>query len=42
MNNQDRNAKGYCVNNCLELPRSATENFKKETMLDFKYNVSGV
>lgn len=30
MNNQDRNAKRYCVNNFLELPRSVTEGFLKE------------
>lgn len=37
MNNQDRNAERYCVNNFLELPRSVTEGFLKEKS---QYDVS--
>lgn len=35
MNSQHRKAKGYHVNNCLEVPRRVTEGFLKEKMLDF-------
>lgn len=34
MNIQHRKAKGYYVNNCLEVPRRVIEGFLKEKMLD--------
>jgi hypothetical protein len=34
MNSQQGNAKGYCLNNCLEVPKSVTEGFLKEELLD--------
>lgn len=40
MNKQHMKAKGYCVNNCLEVPRSVKEDFLKEKVLDSEY-VSG-
>lgn len=41
MNKQLMKAKGYCVNNCLEVPRSVKDDFLEEKVLDFEYNVSG-
>ena len=40
MNKQHMKAKGSCVNNCLEVPRSVKDDFLKEKVLDFEYHVS--
>lgn len=39
MNKEHMKTKGYCVNNCLEVPKSV-KGFLKENFLDSECNVS--